>query len=46
MRHGRDGRVVEVDAQTRTIPPVIRRALHHRDRTLPGAIDVLHPLAR
>jgi 5-methylcytosine-specific restriction endonuclease McrA len=32
MRHGRDGRVVEVAARTRTIPPAIRRALHHRDR--------------
>jgi Domain of unknown function (DUF222) len=32
MRHGRDGHVVEVDARTRTIPPAIRRALHHRDR--------------
>jgi hypothetical protein len=32
MRRGRDGRVVEVDARTRTIPPAIRRALHHRDR--------------
>ena len=32
MRHSRDGRVVEVDARTRTIPPAIRRALHHRDR--------------
>ena len=32
MRHGGDGRVVEVDARTRTIPPAIRRALHHRDR--------------
>jgi hypothetical protein len=32
MRHGRDGRVVEVDARTRTIPPAIRRALRHRDR--------------
>ncbi len=32
MRHGRDGRVVEVEARTRTIPPAIRRALHHRDR--------------
>ena len=31
MRHGRDGRVVEVDARTRTIPPALRRALHHRD---------------
>jgi Domain of unknown function (DUF222)/HNH endonuclease len=32
MRHGLDGRVVEVDARTRTIPPALRRALHHRDR--------------
>src|SRR5213083_1082184 len=32
MRHGVDGRVVEVAARTRTIPPALRRALHHRDR--------------
>src|SRR5881296_161450 len=32
MRHGLDGRVVEVAARTRTIPPALRRALHHRDR--------------
>ena len=32
MRHDHDGRVVEVGARTRTIPPAIRRALHHRDR--------------
>jgi hypothetical protein len=32
MRHGPDGRVVEVGARTRTIPPALRRALHHRDR--------------
>jgi 5-methylcytosine-specific restriction endonuclease McrA len=32
MRHAPDGRVVEVDARTRTIPPALRRALHHRDR--------------
>src|SRR2546426_294005 len=32
MQHGRDGRVVKVGARTRTIPPAIRRALHHRDR--------------
>src|SRR6266566_6037867 len=32
MQHGRDGRVVEVGTRTRTIPPAIRRALHHRDR--------------
>jgi len=32
MRHAPDGQVVEVGARTRTIPPAIRRALHHRDR--------------
>src|SRR5437762_9744247 len=32
MRHDHDGRVVEVGARTRTIPPALRRALHHRDR--------------
>jgi uncharacterized protein DUF222/HNH endonuclease len=32
MRHDADGRIVEVGARTRTIPPAIRRALHHRDR--------------
>ncbi len=32
MRHAPDDRVVEVGARTRTIPPAIRRALHHRDR--------------
>src|SRR5947208_778962 len=32
MRHDRDGRVVEVDARTRTISPALRRALQHRDR--------------
>jgi len=31
MRHGLDGRVVEVAARTRAIPPALRRALHHRD---------------
>ena len=31
MRHDPDGNVVEVGARTRTIPPAIRRALHHRD---------------
>jgi len=31
MQHGLDGRVVEVAARTRTIPPALRRALHHRD---------------
>jgi HNH endonuclease len=31
MRHDEAGRVVEVGARTRTIPPAIRRALHHRD---------------
>jgi hypothetical protein len=32
MRHDPDGRVVEVGARTRTIPPALRRALQHRDR--------------
>ncbi len=32
MQHGHDGRVMEVGARTRTIPPALRRALHHRDR--------------
>ena len=32
MQHGLDGRVVEVSARARTIPPALRRALHHRDR--------------
>src|SRR5436309_2919785 len=32
MKHARDGRVVEVAARTRTIPPALRRALHRRDR--------------
>jgi hypothetical protein len=32
MQHDPDGRVVEVGAKTRTIPPALRRALHHRDR--------------
>jgi len=32
MSHGPDGRVVEVAARSRAIPPALRRALHHRDR--------------
>ena len=32
MRHDEEGRVVEVGARTRTIPPALRRALQHRDR--------------
>jgi len=31
MRHGEDGRIVEIGARTRTIPPALRRALQHRD---------------
>jgi hypothetical protein len=31
MRHDAEGRIVEVGARTRTIPPALRRALHHRD---------------
>jgi hypothetical protein len=32
MRHFPDGRLTEVSARTRTIPPALRRALQHRDR--------------
>ena len=32
MRHDEEGRVVEIGARTRTIPPALRRALQHRDR--------------
>ena len=32
MRHDEEGRVVEIGARTRTIPPALRRALLHRDR--------------
>jgi len=32
MRHDEDGRTMEVGARTRTIPPALRRALHHRDQ--------------
>jgi 5-methylcytosine-specific restriction endonuclease McrA len=32
MRHDPDGQLVEISARTRTIPPALRRALHHRDR--------------
>jgi hypothetical protein len=32
MRHDPDGRVSEVGARTRTIPPALRRVLQHRDR--------------
>ena len=31
MRHDDEGRIVEVGARTRTIPPALRRALQHRD---------------
>jgi len=31
MRHDQDGRIVEIGARTRTIPPALRRALQHRD---------------
>jgi hypothetical protein len=33
MRHDEDGRVLEIGARTRTIPPALRRALLHRDRS-------------
>ena len=32
MRHDAEGRVIEVGARTRTIPPALRRALQHRDQ--------------
>jgi hypothetical protein len=32
MRHDAGGRVIEVGARTRTIPPALRRALQHRDQ--------------
>jgi 5-methylcytosine-specific restriction endonuclease McrA len=32
MRHDDEGRLVEIGARTRTIPPALRRALHHRDQ--------------
>src|SRR5499425_1319738 len=32
MRHDAEGRIIEVGARTRTIPPALRRALHHRDK--------------
>jgi 5-methylcytosine-specific restriction endonuclease McrA len=31
MRHDREGRLLEIGARTRTIPPALRRALQHRD---------------
>ena len=33
MRHDADGRIFEVGAKTHTIPPALRRALLHRDRS-------------
>ncbi|HSL48572.1 MAG TPA: DUF222 domain-containing protein [Candidatus Deferrimicrobiaceae bacterium] len=33
MRHDAEGQIVEVRARTRTIPPALRRALQHRDRS-------------
>jgi hypothetical protein len=35
MRHDEEGRLVEIGARTRTIPPALRRALTHRDRGVP-----------
>ena len=32
MRHDDEGRLLEIGARTRTIPPTLRRALHHRDQ--------------
>jgi hypothetical protein len=41
MRHDPDGHTVEIGARTRTIPPALRRALLHRDRTcrFPGCVS-------
>ena len=33
MKHDADGRIFDVGAKTRTIPPALRRALLHRDRS-------------
>ena len=33
MRHDADGTVVEIGAKTRAVPPALRRALQHRDRS-------------
>jgi hypothetical protein len=33
MQHDTDDAPVEVGTRTRTVPPALRRALHHRDRT-------------
>jgi hypothetical protein len=33
MQHDAEGRIFEVGAKTRTIPPTLRRALLHRDRS-------------
>jgi 5-methylcytosine-specific restriction endonuclease McrA len=33
MRHDAEGQIVEVGVRTRTIPPALRRALLHRDRS-------------
>src|SRR2546425_2434176 len=33
MRHDADGRVTEVGARTRSIPPALRRGLPHRDHS-------------
>ena len=40
MRHDAAGRVVEIGARTRTIPPALRRALLHRDQgcRFPGCL--------
>src|SRR5947209_13642586 len=48
MQHGRDGRVVEVAARTRAIPPALRRALDHRDRgcRFPGWFGQGHHIRR
>lgn len=44
MRHDGEGRLLEVGARTRTIPPALRRALEHRDQgcRFPGCHGAVH----
>ncbi|PYM18716.1 MAG: hypothetical protein DMD78_26960 [Candidatus Rokuibacteriota bacterium] len=47
MRHDQDGRIVEIGARTRTIPPALRRALqsHHIRHWAHGGPKTLSNLA-
>jgi hypothetical protein len=46
MRHDADGRITEVGARTRTIPPALRRALEHRDKGCYSARDITSDTGR